>query len=180
MIKLNTLSTSCAIIFFICVMMISSEDPDQSELKNTTSPSKKDEVGELGLRNNELAIMAQNLSSSMSDPDVRSFIKSRANEQFDGDYNFLFELTKDDQVGAKSSNRSSRSFGDLLTGNAASLNSGFRQTQNFLDSISLLHPLLQIAIPELENSNLDDWDSNSEIPLVAYVPYDYDENDPHQ
>ena len=121
------------------------------------------------------ARLAQNLAASLVNSEVRNFLKEKTVQQFDGDYNFLIENSKEDQITTTSNGRTeSVTFGQLLAG--ASSNSSARQSATFLDSLSELYPLLQVAIPELEVGDAESWNTASDPPLVAFVPSDYDES----
>ncbi len=68
-------------------------------------------------RDNEVSAIAKNLAFNMSNADVRKFIKEKALLQFDGDYNFLIETTKNAAVNAEINGRlESVSFGSILSG----------------------------------------------------------------
>lgn len=127
-------------------------------------------------RDNEVSALAKNLAFSMSSTDVRKFIKKNAILQFDGDYNFLIETTKNDAVHAEINGRlESVSFGSILMGLEG--HSGRITNDGKIDDLISENPLLQVAIPELEEvGDAETWDAENEIPLVAYLPSDYDES----
>ena len=107
------------------------------------------------------ARLAQNLAASLVNSEVRNFLKEKTVQQFDGDYNFLIENSKEDQITTTSNGRTeSVTFGQLLAG--ASSNSSARQSATFLDSLSELYPLLQVAIPELEVGDAESWNTASD------------------
>jgi hypothetical protein len=120
------------------------------------------------------AKVAQNLAKNLSSIEVRNFVKEKALDRFDGDYNFLIGVTKNHQIRVSENGRtSSLSFGDIIAGTNS--NSASRTTSSLLlDSLSTYYPLLQVAIPNLTNSNVENWQTESETPLVAFVPSDYE------
>jgi hypothetical protein len=128
-----------------------------------------------GVKDKLAAKVAQNLAKSLSNSEVRNFIKEKTLDRFDGDYNFLIGATKNSQIDASENGRiASMSFGDLISGTNS--NSSARKTSSsFLDSLRSFYPLLQVAVPSVSNSNASSWDVESEIPLVAFVPTDYEQ-----
>jgi len=169
----NLLLTGGVFIAFSC-----SDTPHvvpETELSSTVTSKviMKDEV-----KDKITATLAKNLASGMSSANLRGFLKAKATEKFDGDLNFLIETTKTQPVEAVSPNGRSyaASFGDILTHGSLE-NTGARvSSTGFLDSVSALYPLLQIAIPDLENTHVEDWDVDNEVPLVAFLPSDLDED----
>lgn len=118
------------------------------------SPRSKDELG---------LEVARNLASRMNDPALRRYIRDRAGEKFDGDYNFLVQAARFDHLDGADSPR----LDDILASDANGDPAG--DTDEFMDQLAEIHPLVQIALPQL-NDPLMDWDPEQEIPLVAYVP----------
>ena len=94
---------------------------------------------------------ARKLAKSLSNAQLRSFIKTEAVKKFDGDYDVLFSTVK----GYALSNE--------LTG--VDLNS-----EELAASAEL--PLLNVAVPV----HAEEWDPQAYTPLVAFLPEDYDEN----
>ncbi|MCF6352427.1 MAG: DUF3103 domain-containing protein [Cyclobacteriaceae bacterium] len=116
-------------------------------------------------------IFAKNLAVALKQPNVREFIKEQTTKQFDGDYNFLFGTHKDRNIAIESANGrvGEMSFKEILFGEESAKN-GRSNGNSFLDSLSELYPLLQIAIPELANASAETWDADNEIPLIAVLP----------
>ena len=120
--------------------------------------------------------IAQNLASSLTNSEVRHFIKQKAIEQFDGDYNFLIETTKNEQISTSVNGRSTGlSFGEIL-GSGGFNASGRVNSNDLVNMVSSEHPLMQVSIPQLEEIDAESWDTDSHTPLVAFVPSDYDES----
>ena len=121
--------------------------------------------------------VALNLAKSLGNQSIREFIKKKSIEQFDGDYNFLVEFSKAEQITVSKNGRSSSlNFASILSGQ--NQGSSARTAENsFLDSLSTIYPLLQVAIPALENENVEMWEIESEIPLVAFIPQNYKATD---
>ena len=157
---------------------ITYSDPD--EIKNPSVNVKKDNIQDYFSSK-----IAKNLAINMSNIKVREFIKQEAIKQFDGDYNFLVETNVDKDIETNVDNSNARvnsvKFGNIIAGDLSHISS--RTTfsiSNFLDSLSLLYPLMQVAVPQLESTDAEMWDEISEIPLVAFIPSDYDESNENQ
>lgn len=116
---------------------------------------------------------AEILSKSLKNPAVRSFVKNEASKKFDGDNNFIFQLTKDAQIeniGKSSGKIDQKSFSQILM---AEFNSAAGRTgadgNAFMKSLEENFPLMQISIPTLPTDSLSNWDTDSVIPLVAVI-----------
>ncbi|MEM9340310.1 MAG: hypothetical protein AAGA66_16365 [Bacteroidota bacterium] len=117
--------------------------------------------------------LAKNLASGLVNIETRNFLKQKTIQQFDGDYNFLIENSKNDQITTNSNGRTTTlTFGEILAGS----NSGARESDDFLRSINDLYPLMQVAIPELEVGDAKTWDTETTPLLVAFIPSNYDES----
>ncbi len=124
-------------------------------------PTLKDEIA------SEVAL---NLATKLEHIELRNFIKEKAIEQFDGDYNFLIELAKNEAIALAEEDRNTTvKFGELLSENLQ------RSSADLLESISVNYPLLQVAVPSLSHSDAESWDTELHIPLVAFVPSNYEE-----
>jgi hypothetical protein len=122
-------------------------------------------------RDIQLSGLARNLAASMESAEVRSFIKAKAKTQFDGDYNFLLETTKELSINASSG---ARTFSDFITG----LDRGLvteKESEDLLTELSADYPLIQVAVPELNVGTVEEWDIQSHIPLVGYIPSNFQE-----
>ncbi|MBC6408852.1 MAG: hypothetical protein GDA42_00055 [Ekhidna sp.] len=166
----------CIIIFcLVCIAFSCNETevlPDvQSEDAITVQKVlQKDEE-----RNALYASAARNLASGLEDLNVRSFVRERVNEQFDGDYDFLVETSKYEQLPASPGSRTeSLTFGDVLFQSEPSASG--RTAGDLLSMIGKLHPLMQVALPQLEAGDAESWNIANEVPLVAFLPSDYDES----
>lgn len=137
--------------------------------KLTVTPQIKDKLTEA---------FAKALAEALRHSEVREFVRKNALQRFDGDNNFLFQFSKNAPVtgSIKTNNQKSLSFSEMLFPDIerARNNSGF----NLLDSLALIHPLLQIAIPTLSTDSIEIWDVAEQIPLVAFVPQNAGEEIP--
>ena len=100
--------------------------------------------------------LAKSVSASLKYPEVRSFLKTEVNRRFDGDYNVLFDATRDKKLTISGENLRTQNitFEQLLTGEASSarIDQEVLLTPEFLDSLNKINPLIQIAIPSLTNA----------------------------
>jgi len=76
---------------------------------------------------------------------VRDFVKKNVLKKFDEDYNFLFASSYDFFL-----DRSKHA--------------------NFIDSVLIYYPLMQIVVPELLTITPESWNTAGHVPLVAVVP----------
>jgi hypothetical protein len=113
--------------------------------------------------------VAKNIAASLQDPSVLDFMKEKTNLQFDGDFNFLIENTKDESLntGFDDVNKRSRSFGSIVSGVNLSDKRVSGTVDGFLDSIARFHPLLQVFVPEFSEENFRIQGTDY---LVAYIP----------
>ncbi len=118
--------------------------------------------------------LAKNLAISLQDKSILKFIHKEAIKIEDGDYDVLLAKIKNQSIEVNSENKIvQKTFKEAILGNSSSTNS--RNLNNYLDSLNLAYPLLQIAIPEqegmvTENLNLDEVD-----PWVVVLPPDLDD-----
>lgn len=152
----------------------------QEEISGDSTPSELLQQDRLMTEENSLkdylaSKVAMNIASSIGDPNVLDFMKKKADEKFDGDYNFLIERSKDESLGKidDDSNKRLTTFGSVVSGFAPSDKRVLLQTNDFLDSLAKFHPLLQVFIPEFseENHRIHGTDY-----LVAYVPRNMENN----
>lgn len=94
--------------------------------------------------------LAQNLASVLEYPEVRTFVKEKVLERFDGDYDILYTKVKNEPI-QSGINRRSSTFEELLFG---------KQSSNMRIANKLLNdPLIQIAMPELPETSAHEWDT---------------------
>ncbi len=113
--------------------------------------------------------------NSLDDNDFKRFIKTEAIKQFDGDYDVLLATTLEQkiEISQKSCNLT---FGEYLIPKLEeSTQKVLHDEINYLDSILKYCPLIQISVPELEESSTEDWDYTSDEVLLAYLPTEFDE-----
>lgn len=111
------------------------------------------------------------LAHAVSNPEVRSIIKVGVEKKFDGDYDLLIN----DFMGCKLTN-CQQSISDYLREDWSSTKSFesnvVTDVDELLSIIQQKYPTLQVSVPV----NCDNWDVQNYVPLVAYLPLDYDED----
>lgn len=117
---------------------------------------------------------SQIIAKGMSNPEFRMFLKNEAIKQFDGDFDILLASNYEKRVEdhAKSDSQTIISFlhnQDLTNLKSATIDN------SFLDSLIIKYPLLQISIPEIFNSSVENWDALNKELLVSFLPKDYNE-----
>lgn len=159
---INKLKFKSVMMLIVIGFIVLSCDED-TELLNTgkkLNPAEGFELkSERDLMSSEIA---KNLAINMDNRSLRSFIKNEAAKQFDGDDNFLIALTKDAEIHA-SQGRGGIRFKDLIL--PKGLAEG-RETSGALDE----NPLTQVAVYVPNDEDIDTWDIDDALPLVAYVP----------
>jgi hypothetical protein len=114
------------------------------------------------------------LATSLGSGEVRQFLKSAVSKQIDGDNNFLFQMEKNEIIQTKdiaSGRQGSRTFSQILLNSFESRKGRTDETQNdFLKTLETQYPLLQVAIPNLPAESVENWNTQNDVPLVAYVP----------
>jgi len=94
------------------------------------------------------------LAKALQEETFRAFIKKEASKQFDADYDILFNLSKHTTIDDEKT---------TLLSKLESYNTG----ELSIDEISELIPTINISIPDLTLARTYDWNTNTEIPLVA-------------
>lgn len=100
-----------------------------------------------------MQMFSQILSKAVAkDQDVRTFLKEQALKKIDNGYNIFYPLVKNEKV-------KGRPFRDLLT--------DFEECKGNLEIIEKSVPLLNIHIPEIGNTKVENLDiSDTEIPVL--------------
>lgn len=153
------------VLIILSVMIIScNKDVETIAFKNNT------ETYSVHQKNEMISSYAQILAASLNNTDLRNLIKSEADIQFDGDYDILTS-----HLHKKTFSLENVSVKSHLINNGIftrSNENGFHGNLNeLLTVIQKEFPNLQISIP----IHCDEWNTNDYIPLVAYLPYDFDD-----
>ncbi|WP_299255114.1 hypothetical protein [uncultured Aquimarina sp.] len=133
----------------------------ESEITQNENLVSKDQLG---------LEVAKNLAKNLKNVELRDFIKTKALEAFDGDYNFLIETSKNENITNKKSGQQILFSNFLSEGDINDSSKKSSTTSQLMNAIKVNYPLLQIALPEFDNHKVAEWDIESSIPLVAYLP----------
>ncbi|WP_299219922.1 hypothetical protein [uncultured Aquimarina sp.] len=133
----------------------------ESEITQDENLLSKDQLG---------LEVAKNLAKNLKNVELRNFIKTKALEAFDGDYNFLIETSKNENITNKKSGQQIIFSNFLSEGDINDSSKKSSTTSQLMNAIKVTYPLLQIALPEFDNHKVAEWDTESSIPLVAYLP----------
>lgn len=108
-----------------------------------------------------MQVFSRILSKAVSqNQEVRVFLKEQALKKIDNGYNIFYPLVKNEKI-------RNRSFKDLLT--------DFEEYKGDLEMIEKSVPLLNIHIPEVGNTKVENWDiSDTEIPVLFQNKLYYD------
>ena len=171
--KMKNFSKIClSLLAVVLLARCSQEDlspdlPDQISSPHLTS--SRDQVA---------ASFSTGLSYALRYPEVRASLKASILERFDGDYNVLFAQIQNKEVTVNRNGKEATvtfeelilegldiakpdAIGNLGTGAGA---------MSFFDKVAEVYPLLQVALPQLEDLSAEDWDtSNDQLP-IAVVP----------
>ncbi len=167
------MKTKYLIYTITCLLIILSackKEPSQDEIKNTVSLFEENEYN-LDLKDFSLAV-----STALKSSDFRKTLKEEALIMFDGDYDILIKKVIDRKITTPSSllksNKTIYTVKDLLEDSYPVNNSlGLKSTSDIIDILTMKYPDLQIAIPV----HAEDWDETSYIPVVAFIPAEYDD-----
>lgn len=116
-------------------------------------------------KNAMIECYAQLLASTMGHSSVRNAIKDEALKMFDGDNDVLVSTFHDIQLSEVTDVR------QLLQNQQICLTKSSLGNVVDIDEIQDEFKNLQISVPLY----CDEWDADNYVPLVAFLPYDYDE-----
>jgi hypothetical protein len=117
--------------------------------------------------------VAQGLAAALGERQIRHLVKQEVGKKFDGDFDVLYREVANHKIGSVRTFR--QALGSAVgqvrkrQGKLASQD----MTLQDLDYYATALPQLQISMPV----GFDDWDVESTVPLVAYVPAGVDDND---
>ena len=97
---------------------------------------------------------AKNLAVSLENETLRGFLKVEALKRFDGDYDILFNMVKNNPVNEKGD-----TFSEIL--------STSWKGEISLEEVAVGLPTLNILIPDLLSAPTELWDTKEHTPLVA-------------
>ncbi len=162
---------SCALfysILFYSILAISvmSCSEESLELPKTTNGLDDDvflraDLAQAQQQDSVRLHFGQALAKAMTVQDLRIYIKQKALEQIDGDYDVIYALSKDDIVTGQTT------LAELLLQYADPSTVSKYGNNFFTSDVLQVDPYLTIYIPELQNAKGDTWNTAIEIPSVA-------------
>jgi hypothetical protein len=105
-------------------------------------------------------IFAAALANGLKNENIRSFVFDKTQDQFDGDFNFLYFIEKDRTLGGP--NSKSLTFAEAIFGEK----SNFRSTESSLE----FDPLMQVALRGNDNQLLSMVDLDPNTPVLYISP----------
>ena len=116
--------------------------------------------------NSDLRILSVAISKAITlYPELRTFIKTEVDIQFDGDYNFLISKNLKKSIVINNNGiKSTTSFGEILNGILDQENISSKNA--IIEQLSDKYPNLQVAMPV----HSSEWEEDSYIPVVTFVP----------
>jgi len=130
--------------------------------------------------------LARVVSKAANDnSEFRCLLKTKALEQFDGDYDILLRQIKDKSIQTQNGVQTVKLFltniyyslGIVQSREGrpySSIDTSYDEitsTNNIIEYICSIYPLVQISIPK----NIDLWNCDSYVPTCVFIPSDYNE-----
>lgn len=168
------MKTKFICLAFAAILFVGCDNIEFSE--NVVEQLQKENIvcdSDITEQNTMLSDYACMLASVLEDSDVRSVIKAEAQKRFDGDYDILVD--KFHALNLQKYAVSVRKY--MVQKSATKINTKSTISGNPLDMDALISNL-QEAIPNLQISvpvHCDEWNVESYVPLVAFLPIDYNE-----
>jgi hypothetical protein len=159
----------------IIIFLISGCEKEEKLYPEPKNQSRVPEEITLAEKNEMIENYAYILATSMYDNELRSTIKQEAQVKFDGDYDILSSNLESIVMARKDI-----PVKEFLLSSANSRNCPLKSTTNknkdladnkFFNAVRKTIPNLQVSVPV----HCDEWDTKNYVPLVAFLPSDYDE-----
>ncbi|MCF6359532.1 MAG: hypothetical protein L3J29_02080 [Cyclobacteriaceae bacterium] len=115
--------------------------------------------------------IGKRIASSLEDENFRNFVGEELKKQFDGDDNFLILKTERDAINPGQGG----SFLEMLYPKKNAVNRSAGVT-NLVKNLEETYPLLQVAFPDLEVGDVNDWLANPKAIKVVVLPANYTED----
>lgn len=163
------------VILIICTIFIISCEKDENitsghligESSQLKSKNKHKEIYEKSLRKFTKIVL-----KSLNYKEFRKFVKSEALKEVDGDTEFLIKNVKNEKI---KGDKTLYSFFENSSMEATSNLQPEKVSINFFNELELFFPNLQIYLFDKYNK----WNPEKETPIVAVLPYDFDEDMEH-
>jgi hypothetical protein len=158
-------------ILIVVILVIVFSSCEKEDFYNKEESIEVANIDNLSLteKNDLIEDYALLIASSLGDNELRSIIKEEAIIKFDGDYDILTSKLENRVLLKKNIQVK-----DILvtTSSMSSLKSGKLTGKDYLEKIRKAFPNLQVSVPV----HCEDWDTENYIPLVVFLPYDFDES----
>ncbi len=168
------LIVKCFSLLVITAMLLSGCEKGDSLDQDKLAGSAEIEKLSISEKNEMIESYAFILASSIGNKEFRSMIKKEAQLMFDGDYDIL--IKKLDYMWLPTQHMQVKELlvSSVNNNNLKSISScpGNVPDDGFFERVQKTVPNLQVSVPV----HCDEWDTENYIPLVAYLPLDYDES----
>jgi hypothetical protein len=170
---MNLIQKSAAFLLLSGILLLAGcQEEEMSEPTSEANTSLNDHhllpMEQLTQEDHQMIAFAKSLAASLKDEQIRDFIKTEALKAFDGDYDILYELVKNQKIGQSSL---SARLAENLQPEDAPANAKKDKAAFFNQQLENM-PLLNIAMPV----HIENWQTESHIPMVAMLLSDYDDS----
>lgn len=153
-------------IVVFTLLLISCEQHNTSDSSTIINAEKYNSEEKTEL----ISSYAQMLAASMGNPELRETIKDEAQIKFDGDYDILTNKLQNLKLkGDHTTVRNTLAASCIITRANEGCFTG--NLDELIEEIQAEFPNLQVSVP----IHCDEWDTENYIPLVAFLPYDFDD-----
>lgn len=179
---------------FLALTIVSSCNKDElfQNAKNDVGLNTRDATTVIGNQDAFFAGLARVVSVGVAiSSDFRQLIQVKANEQFDGDYDVLITQIKDKLINTPQGKKYVKDFlnsiysslineyvnsqgeelGVLNIANQVGTNLDGTHPNDIIENIITAFPAIQVSVPV----HAEDWNANTYVPVVTYLPEDYNE-----
>ena len=154
------------LFFCLLTVLIISSCNKNEEINPVNSETENNDA--ITQRNDALEKMALLVKDAVKNEEFRELIKQEATKQFDGDYDILYKRIARRQL-KSSNNVSINNF--FVKSISQKEQKSAKVAQANLEKMVNTIPDFQISVPV----NCDKWDTKNFIPLVTYIPANFDE-----
>lgn len=157
------------LILLVAVLMVACAKDETMQQQATVQPDAVTDPG-IELKNKMLNDYAMVLAKAIQQKELRTLIRNRAVQKFDGDFDVLVgslecEMLKNPECSVK------ELLSKLQKEDPFLRSIGSLSSKCDLSTITSVIPNVQVSVPVL----CEAWDPETFVPLVAVLPYDYKE-----
>lgn len=170
--RVKIAKTASSLIFALSLLLIlnSCEKKDLSNNELESNINSKTWVYEKSSNDEKAIVLARVFGISLNNSNFRAFIKSKALELWDGDYDILYENIKNIIIPGTSFTVNQFLL-NVANQYGQSLNPTVSFTETDLQRLMEIYEDFQISVPVL----CDEWNTALYVPLVTFIPEDYEE-----